>query len=127
MHLANATAARNWLSVASTPPGPCPGAKRAQSWRADLKAGDSGLIPVPARSTPLPPPPGSGKLGTPCARIQVANSSAGEALLEPVALLDLCEEPQAVSATAQLTAARLPRTLRSPSFIISRRVVRRTG
>jgi len=111
MHLANLSAARNWLSVAFTPPGAPPGANRAHALRADLNAGDCGLIPVPARSAPLPPPLGSGKLGTPFARMQSANSSAGEALREAVVLVEPCDDPQAASAITQLTAARQPHTL----------------
>ena len=107
MHLANLSAARNWLPVARTPPVP-PGASRAHARLADLNAG----VPVPARLVGPPPSLGSGKLGTPCARMQSANSIAGEEVREPVVLLGLCEDPQAASATTQLTAARLPPTLR---------------
>ena len=61
MHLANLSAARNWLSVALTPPEAPPGASRAHALRADLNAGDCGLIPAPARLSPPPPPLGRGR------------------------------------------------------------------
>jgi hypothetical protein len=63
MHLANLSAARNWLSVARTPPGAPPGANRVHALRAALNAGDCGLIPVPARFIPPPTPLGVGAAG----------------------------------------------------------------
>ena len=101
MHLANLSAARNWLSVDRTPP-LAPGASRAHARLADLNAG----VPVSATTLVEPPPPfGSGKLGTPCARMQSANSTAGEEVPEPVVPLGPCEDPQAASATAQTASA----------------------
>jgi hypothetical protein len=114
MHLANLSAARNWLSVARTPLGVPPGASRAHALRADWNAGDRGLIPMSARLIPPPLAPGSGKLGTRCARMHRANSSACELAREPAALLGVCEDPQAAIATAQLTATRLARMVRLP-------------
>jgi hypothetical protein len=99
-HLANLSAARNWVSVDRTPPLP-PGASRAHARLADLNAG----VPVSATLVEPPPPFGSGKLGTPCARMQSANSTAGEGVPEPVALLGPCEDPQAASAMAQTASA----------------------
>ena len=49
-----------------------------------------------------PPEPGSGKFGTPCARIQSANLIPADTLL---ALDELPEDPHAASATAQPNAA----------------------
>ena len=127
MHLANRSAARNWLSVALTPPGAPPGRNRAHALRADLNAGDCGLIPVLPRSTPPPPPLGSGKLGTPFARMQSANSSAGDELREPAVLSEVCDDPQAATVIAQLTAARQPHRLCLPCFpIVLSEVVRAT-
>lgn len=123
MHLANPSAARNWLSVACTPGAP-PGASFAHARRADLNDGDCGLIPAPARLIPPAPAFGSGKLGTPWARMQFANATGCEWAPERVVLLRWCEDPQAASATAQLTAARLPHTLRRPRSRISWQVVR---
>lgn len=68
---------------------------------ADLNAGDCGLI-AEGRSTPPPPAVGSGKLGTPCERIQLASSTACAELL---ALLGLGEDPHATIATAHVIAA----------------------
>lgn len=104
MHLANLSAARNWLSVALTPPDAPPGASRAHAPRSDLNAGDRGLIPVPARLSPPPPPLGSGKVGTPFARMQSANFSPSDSLPWPV----VCDDPHAATATTQLTTARAP-------------------
>jgi hypothetical protein len=61
------------------------------------------LIP---ESGPLAGEPGSGKFGTPCARMQLAHWSASASpLLVPAALLGLPGQPQAAVAKTQLTAA----------------------
>jgi hypothetical protein len=74
-----------------------------------LNAGDCWLIPgiEPGIWMLLPLTFGSGKLGSPCERMQVANASAPASLLFPVRLLLLLGpgEPQAAIAIAQLTAA----------------------
>ena len=59
--------------------------------------------------------------------MQSANSIAGEEVREPVVLLGLCEDPQAATATTQLTAARLPPTLRLRSSLTLLQVVRATA
>src|ERR1700683_5136381 len=119
MHLENVSAARNWLSVAPTPPGPPLPPSRPQSSCADLNAGDCGSIPVPSRFTPPPPADGSGKFGTPCARMQRASASAPECDAEPPLPLGLLEAPQAASRTARATATRPPQPLSLRCFVIS--------
>jgi len=114
MHSANLSASRNWLSVALTPPAAPPGASRAHALRADLNAGACGLIPVPARLSPPPPSLGSGKVGTPLARMQSANFSPREALPWPV----VCDDPHPATATTQPTTASQPQTLWLPGVRI---------
>jgi hypothetical protein len=68
------------------------------------------LIPEfePKSSMPLPVTDGSGKLGTPCERMHLANANAPAFLLfavTPLLLLAGLEEPQAAIATAQAAAA----------------------
>jgi hypothetical protein len=71
---------------------------------ADWNAGDRGLIP---EGIWMPPPgPGSGKLGTPCARMQSANLIPAALPLEPDEPPELPEDPHAASITVQPAAAR---------------------
>ena len=81
-------------------PGPAPpGPYLAQSFRAVWKAGDWGLIPEPIGILIPPPPPGSGKLGTPCDRMQFANARPDTWFADAVP--DLLDPPQATSAKVQ--------------------------
>jgi hypothetical protein len=80
MHSDSLSIATFWLSDARPPPGPPPGSKRKHALCADWNAGDWGLIPEPAVIWIPPPPPGSGKLGTPWERMQSANSIPADAL-----------------------------------------------
>ena len=105
MHLANLTAARNWLPVERTPPVP-PGASRAHARLADLNAG----VPVPANW--------SGRLlrsgrESSARRVRACNprtrsrqgSSRARRAARPV------RGPAGYKRDTQLTAARLPPTL----------------
>ena len=69
-------------------------------------AGDRGLIPEPSGIW-IPPPPelGSGKFGTPCERMQSAALIPAPAALEPDALCEVLDDPQAAIATEYVIAA----------------------
>ena len=101
MHCAFASAARLWLSEAGDPLGSGLWVSLSHFCPADWTAGAWVLIGEPWPPTGLP---GSGKLGTPCDRMQSANLSASVSPL-PVAaaLLGLSENPHALSARTQLT------------------------
>ena len=101
MHSALASAARRSLSEAGDPLGCGLLVSLSQLRPADRNAGACVLIPEP---WPPTGEPGSGKLGTPCDRMQSANLSASASPL-PVAaaLLGLSESPQALSAKTKLT------------------------
>ena len=86
-------------SDAWPPSEPGPGSKLLHALWADWNAGDSGLIPEPTGILTPPPPPGSGKFGTPCERMQSANLIPVEAPPAPVDELD--EEPHAATASTQ--------------------------
>jgi hypothetical protein len=94
----------SWAEGFRFRPGPPPGNSLLQADWADWKAGDCGLIPGP--SWMPPPEPGSGKFGTPCARMQSANLIPREANegVEPLEAFESLEEPQAPMASAQPTA-----------------------
>jgi hypothetical protein len=85
--------------------GPPPGSSFEHAFWADWNAGDWGLIPELELIWIPPPEPGSGKFGTPCERMQSANLIPADSPLEPDPLFGLPEDPHALSATAQLTAA----------------------
>ena len=76
------------------------------------------MTPVAPSWIPPPPPLGSGKLGTPCERMQLANASALDEVPDAFVALDLCEEPHAASTSVQ-PSARLART---KGFGITRQV-----
>jgi hypothetical protein len=67
--------------------------------------GEEGLIPEPAWIWIPPPALGSGKFGTPFARMQSANLIPCATPPEPAALGDLLEDPHAAIATAPVMAA----------------------
>jgi hypothetical protein len=73
MHSASFTIASLRLSCAGPLAGPPPGNSFEQAFWADWNAGDWGLIPELELIWIPPPAPGSGKLGTPCKRMQSAN------------------------------------------------------
>lgn len=73
---------------------------------ADWNAGDCRLTPAPAICCPTSSPGvGSGKLGTPCARMQSASLIPAVSRLE-AEMLGLAEDPQAATAMEQATARR---------------------
>lgn len=90
------------LVLSGIPPcGPPPGRSLLRHvCAADWNAGDC----VSASGILMPPPAlGSGKLATPCERMHSANASCG--LTEAPVRLDLPDDPQAASASAQVAAA----------------------
>lgn len=103
MHLDIASIASFWVSEACPWTGPPFGNSFEHADWADWKAGDWGLIPEPIGNWRPPPPPGSGKLGTPCERMHCANLIPALPL-EADWLFDLPDDPHAFSATAQPTA-----------------------
>jgi hypothetical protein len=85
-------------------PGPPPGSSLAHCDWAALNAGENGLMPELELIWIPPPARGSGKFGTPCERMQLANASP-----EPpaeAAAFDLLDDPQAAIARTQLKHAR---------------------
>lgn len=77
------------------------GSSERQARCAALKAGAPGLNPAPVGNE-NPPPTGSGKFGTPCARMQLANLTAMAKSRALVAdLLDEDEPPHAATIAAQ--------------------------
>ena len=76
MHLAKASAAANWAFVGLRGPGPPPGRSLPHFLCAAWKAGDCGFNPEPGLISIPPPALGSGKFGTPLARMHPANFSA---------------------------------------------------
>src|ERR1019366_3580109 len=98
-----ASGAMRCASGSGDPLGRPPGCSLLHVCSADTNAGACSLIPEPGPPTGEP---GSGKFGTPCERMQSANSSASVSPLPvPAALLGLPEDPQAATASTQLTAA----------------------
>src|ERR1039458_4934613 len=90
-----------WAS--GDPLGRPPGCSLLHVCSADTNAGACSLIPEPGPPTGEP---GSGKFGTPCERMQSANSSASVSPLPvPAALLAPPADPHAATASMQLTAA----------------------
>jgi hypothetical protein len=84
-------------------PGPPPGRSLAHCDWAALNAGENGLMPELELIWIPPPALGSGKFGTPCERMQLANASP-----EPpaeAAGFDLFNDPQAAIARTQLKDA----------------------
>ena len=84
-------------------PGPPPGSSLAHCDWAALNAGENGLMPELELMWIPPPELGSGKFGTPCERMQLANASP-----EPPASdagFGLLDDPQAAMARTQLRAA----------------------
>jgi hypothetical protein len=98
MHRANASAARNSAAVGSGGPCKCrpTGCSCAQAFWAARKAGKAGSGSAPFE-------PGSGKFGTPFARMQSAYFTA--CVSADPAPLGLEEEPHAASAMAQTASA----------------------
>ena len=97
---------------------PPPGSRCLQDCCADLNAGACVLIPElePRIWMLLPVTFGSGKLGTACERMHLANASAPANLpcpVRPLLLLVGLAEPQAAIATAQPSAAS-PTDIRRP-------------
>jgi hypothetical protein len=92
------------LRVSDTGPrgGPPPGKRLEHAFWASWNAGDWGSIPELELIWIPPPALGSGKFGTPCERMQSANLIGAE---PPLALEELAEDPHALSASAQPTAA----------------------
>ena len=89
--------------------GPPPGRRCLHFDCAALNAGESTLIPELDEIWMPPPPVGSGKFGTPSARMHAENLTnaavvLGEAV-EPVTVESLAEPPHAAIATAQPRAA----------------------
>ena len=89
--------------------GPPPGRRCLHLDCAAWNAGEPGLIPEPDEMWIPPPPVGSGKFGTPSARMHAENLTnaavvLGEAL-EPVTVGSLADPPQAAIATTQPSAA----------------------
>jgi hypothetical protein len=100
----------SWAEGFRFRPGPPPGSSVLQADWADWNAGDWGLTPEPAVIWTPPPDPGSGKFGTPCARMQSANlmpceANEGVEPLEPFESFESLEEPHAPMASAQPIAA----------------------
>ena len=92
--------------------GPPPGSRWVHFACAAWKAGEAGLIPEPCAMRIPPPPLGSGKFGTPFARMHSANlrnpllSLLDEpGLDEPETFESLAVPPQAAIATTQPRAA----------------------
>lgn len=102
MHCASLSAVAFWLAD-TTGGGPSAAMRYLHACMADVNAG-AGFF---ARLTGIWIPPlvsGSGKLGTPWSRIQVANLTPSAWSLD-VAAGGLLDEPQAASTSAQPTAA----------------------
>ena len=100
MHFAFAIAASRSLAEAGEPCAVLAGCSGAHAWWADWNAGD--CVATPERSKP--PGRGSGKLGTPCERMQSANLTP---VLETLvaAVLGLLADPQAAITSALATTA----------------------
>jgi hypothetical protein len=89
-----------------------------------LNDGEKGLAPEGNWIPPLDP--GSGKFGTPCDRMQIAKARKLPLLFDALALVELLEEPHAVSAAAQRTVPAATR-VRKRGIHITPRVVRAPG
>jgi hypothetical protein len=111
MHRASLTSSSLCLSEDAAL-GPPPGSSFWHAFCAAWNAGEKGLMPEPWLIWILPFALGSGKFGTPCARMQFANLIPAAWLLELGALLELCEAPHAVSATTEPVAASATKTRR---------------
>ena len=99
MHLASASNCSLLLSDdVPRPPGLC--ASLAQARRADLKAGAFVLMSLGMISPPVEL--GSGKFGTPCARMHCASLSSGPPLASACGVFD---DPHATTTAAQISAA----------------------
>lgn len=80
------------------------------------------MIPEPAGiwMPPLPPPPGSGKFGTPCDRMQSANRIPDARTAAFDLPLEFAEEPHAVRAAEEATAASAATSLRLVFLLLVR-------
>lgn len=105
MHWASASIASLRLSDTGPLGGPAPGISFAHAVCADRNAGDCGLDPDPGPIWIPLPEPGSGKFGTPWARMQLANLIGEGTSFDPDPLPDMPEEPHPVSGSAQPMAA----------------------
>ncbi len=114
MQLAKASAAANWAFVGLRGPGPPPGRSLPHFFCAAWKAGDCGFNPEPGLIWIPPPAPGSGKFGTPLARMHAENFSAwSDAAFAEVPVPPDCADPPPHAATqSTVTRARAIRIWR---------------
>jgi hypothetical protein len=101
MQIATWSIASFWLAIADAVGAAGLDPNFAHSRCAERKAGDCGLTFDGIATPPLAA--GSGKFGTPLARMHSASFSKGPPVAE--ALLDMAEDPHATIATAQHAAA----------------------
>src|SRR5579862_4376730 len=104
MHSASLSSSCLRASDPRPPRGPPPGRSLKHTRWAAWNAGDAGLTPEPAWIwMPPPPEPGSGKFGTPCARMHSENLRPESCLLLAFELPEP-PEPQAARSSAQASA-----------------------